>query len=916
MTLHGKELEAIYKLYKEMPDAIEVRNWRDFFLGFDFAQKDFSFKESFHQDPSLLEEDRSLSLEKELDLWRLIEAYQNRGHLYAHLNPLSDPKDNAILEEVEGVETLKQEEAERSFELGKLFFQKASFLKDIIAYLKNIYTNKIGIEYSHINDLEKIKWIQNWFSSKENHFSFSPLKKKTFYKKLYEANAFEGFLHNRFAGKKRFSLEGGESLIVALEELISYSSDKNVKELVFGMAHRGRLNVLCNIFERPFSSICDFFQDKDYENIYLGGDVKYHLGIKHFKKIQKGANSILLSLLPNPSHLEAVNAIVEGFSRARIDGPYNGDEDKIIPILIHGDGAIAAQGVVYEVVQFSQLEGYKVGGTIHIVLNNQLSFTTESKEARSSRYATDIAKVVEAPIIHVNADEIEEVVRAMYFALDFRMRYHQDIFIDLIGYRKYGHNEGDEPSFTQPSLYKKINAFPNSSVLYEKELEKQGVLDRKEIEEIKKNHQTYLKKEYERSKGDKKIAFSYLSFDDDIEVELTKGKEKKARKEKPIDTSISLDRLKELGRKLFSPPYLKELYYKAQKILLQRNHLIQEQEKADWAIAELLAYGSLLEEGYNIRLSGQDVKRGTFSHRHAIVKKEEGQEAFNLFSQLNLPHDASFSIYNSSLSEYGTLGFDYGYAMASANTLTIWEGQYGDFSNGAQIIIDQYISSAEYKWNIKNGLVLFLPHGYEGQGPEHSSARIERFLSLCSKENIVVVNCTTPANFFHFLRKHMKEVKKKPAIIFTPKSLLRHPLCVSSLEEMAKGEFKEIIEEPINDPYKIEKVVFCSGKLYYDLIERREQLGAFHITFIRIEQLYPLDRKKIEKLIEKYPQKKQLIWMQEEPENMGPWPYLLTCMREVPWELIAPCSIPSVSEGSYQKFLKERKTLLERLFKK
>ena len=603
-----------------------------------------------------------------------------------------------------------------------------------------------------------------------------------------------------------------------------------------GMAHRGRLNTLTNIFGKSPKDIFSEFEGKDYDELVFDGDVKYHMGWTSKIDPNKDGKKININLAPNPSHLETVGAVVEGISRAKIDNKFNGDSSKVLPIIVHGDAAIAGQGIAYEIAQMSRLKGYSTGGTIHIVVNNQIGFTTNYLDGRSSTYCTDVGKVTLSPVMHVNADDAEAVVHAVLFALDFRMKFEADVFIDLLGYRKFGHNEGDEPRFTQPQLYKFIAAHKNPRDIYAEKLISQGIIDENYVKKIEEEYKSGLEKNLQVSKKEQTTIVT--PFMDDEWQGYKRVDESGMHPE--IVTAVDSKKLKLVANAISTLPEGKKFLRKIERLISDRKKMFFETNKLDWSMGELLAYGTLLQEGFNVRLSGQDVERGTFSHRHAVLKAETSEEELILLNQINPSNQGKYSVYNSLLSEYGVLGFDYGYAMASPNTLTIWEAQFGDFSNGAQIMIDQYISAAEDKWKTQNGIVLLLPHGYEGQGAEHSSARMERYLQLCAKDNMFVANCTTPANLFHLLRRQMKGNFRKPLIVFTPKSLLRHPMAVSSVEDLTEGFFQRVIPETEIDKKQVKKLVFCSGKFYFDLVDARAEKNIRDVSIVRIEQLFPL----------------------------------------------------------------------------
>ncbi|WP_185882448.1 2-oxoglutarate dehydrogenase E1 component [Blattabacterium cuenoti] len=895
-AIHIKDLELLYQKYKENPDSIEP-SWSAFFYGFDFGNEENFGKTIFNH--------------KEFLVYNLIQAYKITGHLFSNINPII--KKRNLSEDISlnlNHFGLSDNELDSNFESGIFIGLGKTSLRNIIHFLENKYCNSIGIEYMYIHDIKKIKWIEKWLDNNID-IEFKSYKKIFFLKKLNEAIAFEHFIHNKFIGQKRFSIEGNESTLPALEEMIEYASTEyNTEEFIIGMSHRGRLNFLANCLKKNYSYIFNEFYGKEYQDALLSGDVKYHLGFTKIKTNSIGKN-IKISLLPNPSHLESIDAIVEGLTRSKIDNIYTKNKNKIIPILIHGDAAISGQGIVYEVIQFSKLNGYHTGGTIHIIINNQIGFTTNEMEGRSSIYCTDIAKIVMSPVLHINADDIESVIKSIYFAIDFRMRYHEDVFIDLIGYRKYGHNEGDDPRYTQPILYKLIYQHKNVYELYKEQLENENIINNNNIQIIEKKYQTILHNEYEKSKDIKwNILTSFLE-QEWKEFPLIVDTQKIFQK---INTTYSLNKLIHIAKSIFTLPKDKHFFKKTISIFKNRLNLILTKKLVDWSSAELLAYGTLLDEGYSIRLSGEDVARGTFSQRHIIIKTETEEEII-LLNQIKQGQKL-IEVYNSPLSEYGVLGFDYGYALFSPYILTIWEAQFGDFGNGAQIIIDQYIASGESKWKICNGIVLLLPHGYEGQGPEHSSARIERYLQLCANNNLFLANCTTPANYYHLLRRQMKFNFRKPLLIFTPKSLLRHPQCFSTLEDLSNGTFHEIIEDSscINEN-KIKKLIFCSGKIYYDLLKRKEYIQNTETILIRIEQIYPLKEKTIQNLLDKYKNRKDTIWVQEEPANMGIWSFLIRQFgKDIPFTLVAPSESSSPSTGSLKTFLKIQNNILEKAF--
>ena len=805
---------------------------------------------------------------KEFKVVKLINAYRTRGHLFTKTNPVRDRRTYLPNLEIENFD-LSEDDLKLVFNAGEIIGIGPATLTDILIHLERIYCSSIGIEYMYIRTPERIQWIQEQLNRNSNSPNFSIDQKKQILKKTIEAVAFEKFLHTKYVGQKRFSLEGGEALIPALDALIEKAAIDGVKEFVVGMAHRGRLNTLTNIFGKPVEDIFNEFDGKDYEEKGFDGDVKYHLGWTSNRKTDSG-HKIYMNIAPNPSHLEAVGPVVQGIARAKQEKYHPNNIENVLPIIIHGDAAIAGQGVVYEVVQMERLKGYKTGGTIHIVVNNQVGFTTNYLDGRSSTYCTDVAKTNLCPVLHVNSDDVEAVVHATIFALNYRMRYKRDIFIDLLGYRKYGHNEGDEPRFTQPNLYKAISKHLNPMEIYSDKLINEDIISIEDVSKIEKKYKSSLEKKLENSKKDNNIEITpFMDYE-------WKGF-KRVKKDKMLtnyETKVSSENLNTVAKVVTTLPKNKQFLRKTQRLINDRSKMFFETDKIDWGMGEMLAYGSLLNEGFNIRISGQDVERGTFSHRHAILKAEDSEEEICLLNNIN-NNQGSFNIYNSHLSEYGVMGYEYGYSLTSPQTLCIWEAQFGDFSNGAQIMIDQYLSAAEDKWKLQNGLVLLLPHGYEGQGAEHSSARMERYLQLCAKDNMYVANCTTPSNLFHLLRRQMVTKFRKPLIIFTPKSLLRHPKAVSSVVDFSSGKFSPLIEISKIENSKIERLVFCSGKFYYDLNDHMEKNNIQNTILVRLEQLFPLPIVEINDVLEKYSNATDIVWAQEEPRNMGAWSHLL-----------------------------------------
>ncbi|MFM6934046.1 MAG: 2-oxoglutarate dehydrogenase E1 component [Flavobacteriales bacterium] len=869
-------INYLYEQYRQNPENVDI-SWSKFFEGFEFAQTNFDEKGVIPE-----------NYLKEFKVLNLITGYRTRGHLFTKTNPVRERRKYTPTLDISNF-GLSEADLNEVFQAGEEIGIGAAKLSDIIAHLELTYCQSIGIEYIYMRDPDRIDWFRNKIEL-NNRPSFDKNRKIQIFKKLNQASGFEAFLGKKFVGQKRFSIEGGEALIPALDTLVQKGSSLGVEYFVMGMAHRGRLNTLTNIFEKRPRDIFSEFEGKQFDfDGYFDGDVKYHQGFTSHVKMS-GDKEIGLTLAPNPSHLEAVNTVVEGISRAKIDQVFH-EESKVCPVLIHGDAAVAGQGIVYETIQMAQLDGYRAGGTIHIVVNNQVGFTTNYLDARSSTYCTDVAKTTLCPVFHVNGDDIEAVVQTIEIAMEYRQQFHRDIFIDLLCYRKYGHNEGDEPKFTQPKLYNIIAKHPNPKDIYLQQLEREAILSSEEAKKIEDEYQQFLEDEFTASrKNEKALVYDFLS--------LTWEKYRHGT-EKDFDaspkTGLDKKKLLELGVKLSTLPEGKKYFRKIAKIFEDRLNAFKE-DKLDWGSAEMLAYATLLTEGHPVRISGQDVERGTFSHRHAVVKTEDTEEEIETLNLLT-EKQANFSIYNSLLSEYGVLGFEYGYSLATPNSLTIWEAQFGDFFNGAQIMIDQFISAGEDKWATQSGLVMLLPHGYEGQGAEHSSGRMERFLQQCADLNMQVVNTSTPANHFHLLRRQVKRDFRKPMVVFSPKMLLRYPAATSSLAEMASGSFQEVLDDPTANAKSVDTVVLCSGKFYYEMKVKAEELGVKNMAFVRIEQLYPLPQKQIDAILAKY-KAKNILWAQEEPANMGAWTHIAMSMRHLPIQGICRSASAASAEGS------------------
>ncbi len=902
---HTAYFAELYDQYLINPDGVEP-SWRAFFQGYDFgAEESGSIEEStIAQIPE--------NVLKEFQVVKLIDGYRTRGHLFTKTNPVRERRQYQPTLAIENF-GLSKSDLNESFDAGSILGLGKSKLSEIIKHLEAIYCDSIGVEYMYIRKPEEIKWIQDWININDNNPTFSKDEKKGILKKLNQAVSFETFMHSKYVGQKRFSVEGNETLIPGLNTLMEKASNSGVSQFVVGMAHRGRLNVLANIFGKSSEKIFSEFDSKEYdEDELFDGDVKYHMGWTSYRDTDLGKR-VRMDLAPNPSHLETVNTVVEGICRAKLDNELKGNEKEILPILIHGDAAIAGQGVVYETIQMAQLDGYKVGGTIHVVVNNQVGFTTNYLDARSSTYCTDIGKVTLSPVLHVNADDVEAVCHAFSFALEFRTKFGRDVFIDLLGFRKYGHNEGDEPRFTQPKLYKAISKHNNQRDLYAEKLLADGVIENGYVKELEKEYKADLEIGLAASRTHEKTVVTEIMAEDWKGYEIGKLNDILA----PVDTTYSIEKLDKIAKGITKLPKDKKFIKKIERIIADRNKRYFDKDfknynQLDWGMGELFAYGTLMEEGFNIRISGQDVERGTFSHRHAIVKTEDGDEEINLHNTIGL--EGHFDIYNSLLSEYGVVGFDYGYAMASPKTLTIWEAQFGDFSNGAQIMLDQYISAAEDKWKTQNGLVMLLPHGYEFQGSEHSSARMERYLQLCSNHNMIIADCTTPANFYHLLRRQMKWNFRKPLVVFTPKRLLRLPEAVSTKEDLVNGSFQEVLDDTSVDKNKITSLVFCTGKFYYDLLEKRTELQREDVALVRIEQLFPLPQNKLEEIIASYPNVVDYVWAQEEPKNMGAWGYMLMNFEQVKLRLASRKAYSAPAAGSSTRSKARHAKVIESVF--
>lgn len=888
-------IENLFQQYLKDNNSVDF-GWQKFFEGFQFAGKNYDSLTEIPQD-----------IKKEFDVINLINGYRSRGHLFTQTNPVRERRKYAPTLDIENF-GLSQADLEIVFHAGTQIGIGPAKLKDIIAHLDQTYCQSIGAEYMYIRTPEVLDWLQKKMEKSLNTPKYSTDEKKEILNKLNQAVVFESFLHTKFVGQKRFSLEGAEATIPALDAICEKGADTGIEDFVIGMSHRGRLNILANILNKTYKDIFTEFEGLESEDSLFDGDVKYHLGFSSDKLSKKG-KPVHLSLAPNPSHLETVDSVVEGMARAKIDMAHNNDFNKVCPVLIHGDAALAGQGIVYEVIQMSQLDGFKTGGTIHFVINNQVGFTTNYLDGRSSTYCTDIAKVVLVPVFHVNGDDVEALVFVSQLAMEFRQVFHRDVFIDVLCYRKYGHNEGDEPRFTQPLLYKAIASHPNPKEIYVEQLISQGVIAEDYVKEIEKNFKDLLQKKLDEAKSTEKTTIASFLNGPWAGLRMATSEDFEKSPETAIDKKLFLD----LARKISELPKEKKFFNKIQKLFDDRCAMIAN-DNYDWAMGELMAYATLMKEGHNIRFSGQDVERGTFSHRHAVLKFEDSEEEYVPLN--NVGTKGKLNIYNSLLSEYGVLGFELGYALTTPNSLTIWEAQFGDFFNGAQIIIDQYITSAEYKWRRMNGLVLLLPHGYEGMGPEHSSAHIERFLQQCAENNIQLVNCTTPANQFHVLRRQLKREFRKPLICFTPKKLLRYPTCVSSVKDFTTGTFQEVIDDSTTDKKVVNKIVFCSGKIYYDLMEEKAKLGNNDVAIVRIEQLYPFPVNQLKEILAKYKNAGQFIWAQEEPENMGAWAFIYRNFQDTKLKYIGRNESASPATGYSKMHTQQQQHIIDTVFEK
>jgi 2-oxoglutarate dehydrogenase E1 component len=883
-------LEAAYQRWRERPDSVD-EHWRLFFEGFELGAAGAAPPQP--------------APASQVGVDQLIYAYRSLGHLLARLDPLSEPRTSHPLLELSEF-GLSEADLDRTFDTSDFVGLPRATLRQLLQALRETYCRTIGVEYMHIQDTHIRRWLQERMEPVRNQPNYTRRQKMRVLMELHFAELFEKFLHTRYLGQKRFSLEGAETLLPLLDWLMEKAADSGVREAVLGMTHRGRLNVLANILQKPYREIFSEFEDNYLPNSIDGdGDVKYHLGFSTDRTSSQG-HAIHISLTPNPSHLEAVDPVVEGRSRAKQEKANDRDRVHGLPVLIHGDAAFAGQGLIAETLNLSQLPGYKTGGTVHVIVNNQIGFTTSPSDARSTTYCTDVAKMIEVPIFHVNGEDPEATTFVTQLAVEFRQTFHKDVVIDMYCYRRHGHNEGDEPSFTQPLMYAKIKDRPTLSEVYTEQLILRGDLTVDEEEAIVKDFQEKLQAAQQEVKSGPPQRVGMRGYSG-------RWRTLSARySHAPAETAVSFETIQKITAGLSRVPPDFTVHPKIVKQLEARVKELAERKPLDWAFAEALAFGSLLLEGTPVRLSGQDSRRGTFSQRHAVLSDAKTGEPYSPLNYL-APEQARFNAYDSLLSEAAVLGFDFGYSLDAPDALVLWEAQFGDFANGAQVIIDQFIVCSSSKWQRDSGLVMLLPHGYEGQGPEHSSARLERYLQMCAEDNIQVGNLTTPAQYFHVLRRQMKRNFRKPLILMTPKSLLRHKLAVSPVEELTEGRFREVIDDTAADPAKVRRVLLCSGKVYYDLLERRQDLEAGDVALVRVEQLYPFPAQPLERVAARYRKASEWVWVQEESLNMGGWAFMEPRLRALghPPKYVGRDASASPATGSRQIHLREQKELVQ-----
>lgn len=888
-NISSELLESLYEAWKLDSDSVPAE-WRSFFLGFDLASETTGNRSVQYDEVHAL---------KQSGIQSLIYRYRNIGHLLACTDPLSPCQLNHPFLELSNF-GLDESDLDTLFTCLR-FMKRSASLREILKVMLETYCREIGVEFMHIQEPDERQWLIDRMEPSLNRTAIPLPEKLHILLGLHQAAQFESFLHKRFIGQKRFSLEGGEILVPVLDRIVRGCPEAGISDLVLGMSHRGRLNVLAHIFKKPYESIFAEFKETQALGFVGDGDVKYHKG--YSSEIELDGHRLHLTMAPNPSHLEAVNSVVEGKCRARQDRYGVNGSDCVLPVLVHGDAAFAGQGSVMELLNLSGLEGYRTGGTIHIVLNNQIGFTTLPKDSRSTLYATDIAKMLACPIFHVQGEAPEAAMHAVNLAMEYRKQFRRDVVIELICYRRHGHNEGDEPAFTQPLMYKQISSRPPVNRIYADFLAESDEVDSETIDGIERQVSESLEASYMKQSDDRTIGFSAIWSD--ISPDYNGA---------PVATGVSAEKLLALAGKLAELPTGFVPHKKVQTLVQKRFDAVRNKEGVDWGNAENLAYATLLDQGIPVRISGQDSRRGTFNHRHCVIFDSHDERTYTPLEAV-ANDGAYFQVWNSSLSEFGVLGFEYGYSLETPHGLTIWEAQFGDFANGAQVIIDQFIASGETKWNRASGLVMLLPHGFEGQGGEHSSARIERYLQLCAGENMILAYPTTPAQMFHLLRRQMLQSFRKPLVVFTPKSLLRHPICTSSVNDLTNGGFSNIIVDSV-DFSKAKRLLLCSGKIYYELADERERLNCLDSSIIRIEQLYPLDLSKITTLIAKCPEGCRLFWVQEEPENMGAWHYMAALFHKIPLsvEYIGRPADSSPAVGSHHIHAEQQAAIIHDAF--
>lgn len=896
-SLNGRYIEELESQYRTDPSRLEP-TWRFFFDGLSVSRAGDA--------PAEISTDK---LEFEIRVLELIQGYREMGYLIADVNPLDRGIKTHPLLDLSNF-GLKEQDLDRVCQIGQVLGFGSVTLRQIIKSLKAYYCSPVAVEYGHIDEPVSRHWIQNRVESDILSRALAPEQKIRALQKLVEAKGFEDFLHRRFVGQKRFSIEGLEVLIPMLDFLIEEATRLGADEIMIGMAHRGRLNVLANIFRKDMRvMLAEFSGHLDAEP--GDGDVKYHMGFSQDTKSTSG-RPVHLSLMPNPSHLEAVDSVLMGVTRAKQKLKHDWHKTKTLAVLIHGEAAFSGQGVVYETLNMSDLDGYSIGGTVHIIMNNQIGYTTSPEEARSAPNSTDIAKMLEFPIFRVNGDEVEAAMRCVELALQFRYEFKRDVVIDVMGYRLYGHNEGDEPSYTQPQMYRKIEAHPNPLEIYSRQASRTEGITLEQVEEMKEAYVRGLDEALNESK--KKPVSPKMHAFGDRWTKLAKPTEKNIFQR--AHTGYQVEKLKKIGEKLVTVPEGFHLHPKLKRTLDERRAMIEGTREIDWSLAEAWAFGSLVADGYSVRLAGQDSERGTFSQRHAVLHDYEVGGKFTPLAQLST-EEADFEVINSPLSEYAAMGFEFGHSLANPNKLTLWEAQYGDFVNGAQIMIDQFVTTSAFKWQRHSGLVLLLPHGFEGQGPEHSSARLERFLQACAQNNIQVCNFTTPAQYFHALRRQMVRSIRLPLIVMTPKSLLRHPLVVSPLWEFQDGYFKEVLDETDDEiRARAKRVVLCSGKIYYDLLEARKKLKNSETALVRVEQFYPFAKEAFDTVLSGYKNMKELVWCQEGPQNTEGWSFMMQMMPQVesvklPLQYVGRAPQASPTDGYLHLHVREQKRIIQ-----